>query len=623
MLDRLLGSLGLERRAKKTPNPSDFFGRTFFQATSYPLQDARSVPAVWAMLDLIASSIAALPVMVFRRDGQGVETVDLNHPINDLLAEPDSPWNRVEAIEYWVAEAARLGTSYLRVLRGPNGRPIGWFPLLTASVSPQIAESGRIWYRVTKQAGVVGAPSNELLTGEDVAVLRYRMSDDGYRGLSPSFWQAGAINTAHAQLGQDQSYASRGLRHGGIISVDGKLQPETAQALRQQFEGVFSDPKAGRTAVLDQNAKFSAMNVTPRESEWVDTRNLGVQEMARIYGVPPSAIGEVSKATFSNVEEQQRQVVRHAIMPWVHRAGAALSQAFLTAEERRMMRIGFRDTDLNRANLKDRSEYLSRLVQAGVMSRNEARELERLPPVASGDAILTPLNLSTDMQATRSAPLETRELPKAVRDRLRIRATFEPRFAAALEDLLELEFERLTQIMTEDRAELRLIEFYEEEIRAQRFADLFTPIVLAAAPIVVRSILEELGEAFDPTDPSQNVEQFARAVTEAMARQFAAIRQAEAGEIVNLPEPERTPALEDMRLNPPRSPGHMTIRATESIAYKIYEKRGREKLALLSIDGDVLRSVDVKRMGGIAEATQSLLRHAPTREFPEAVIVAT
>ncbi|MEZ5933120.1 MAG: phage portal protein [Alphaproteobacteria bacterium] len=622
MLDKLLGSLGLERRAKKTANPSDFFGRTFFQATSYPLQDARSVPAVWAMLDLIASSIAALPVMVFRRDGQGVETVDLDHPVNDLLAEPDGPWNRVEAVEYWVAEAARLGTSYLRVLRGPNGRAIGWYPLLTASVSPQLAESGRIWYRVTKQAGVVGAPANELLTGEDVAVLRYRMSDDGYRGLNPSWWQSGAIATGHAQLGQDQSYASRGLRHGGIISMTGKAQPESLQALRQQFEGVFEDPKAGKVAVLDNDAKFSALNVTPRESEWVDTRNLGVQEICRVYGVPPSAIGEVSKATFSNVEEQQRQLIRSAIMPWVARAGAALSQAFLTAEERRQMRVGFRDSDLNRANLKDRSEYLSRLVQAGVMSRNEARELERLPPVAGGDQILTPLNLSPDINAVRSAPLETRELPAAVRERLRIRARFEPRFAAALEELLEGEFERLTQIMNEDRAELRLVEFYEEEIRARRFPELFTPIVLAAAPIVTRSVLEEIGEAFDETNPAHDVEQFGRSVADAMSRQFATVRQAEAGELLLLPPPERDLALEDMRRSPPRSAQHLAIRTIESYAFKVYTKNRKERLALMSTGGELLSSIDVKTAGGIDRARDKLLKHAPSRRFPDAILTA-
>lgn len=230
------------------------------------------------MLDLIASSIAALPVMVFRRDGQGVETVDLDHPANELLMEPGAGWNRIEAIEYWIAEAARLGTSYLRVVRGPDGRPLDWWPLLTASVSPQIAESGRIFYRVNKQAGVIGAPANELLTSEDVAILRYRMSDDGYLGLNPSWFQSKAICNGHAQLGQDESFSSRGLRHGGLISMSGKMQPETMQALRQQWESVFDDPKAGKVVVLDNDAKFASLNVTPQESEWVDTRNLGVQE---------------------------------------------------------------------------------------------------------------------------------------------------------------------------------------------------------------------------------------------------------------------------------------------------------------------------------------------------------
>ena len=635
MLNKLLGRLGLEVRAKKpTPNPADFFGRTFFQATVSPLQDARSVPAIWAMLDLIASSIAALPVMVFRRDGQGVETVDLDHPANELLMEPGAGWNKIEAIEYWIAEAARTGSSYLRILRTPDGRPMDWWPLMSGSITSQTAESGRVFYRITKQAGVIGAPANEILSADDIAILRYRMSDDGYRGLNPSWWQGQAISTGHAQAGQDESFASRGLRHGGLISVDGKLQPDTAQSLRQAFEGVFDDPRAGKMAVLDQGAKFSSLNVTPNDAQWNETRNLTIQEMARIYGVPPSAIGEVSKATFSNVEEQQRQLVRHAVMPWTHRASAALSGAFLTVDERRTMRIGFRDVDLVRGNLQDRSEYLSRMVQSGIMSRNEARELERLPPVEGGDEVLTPLNLSANIEATRSAnfadlhksnnlfDFETRALPTAVRERLRIRAMFELRFAAALEELLEEEFDRLTQIMSEDRAETRLEEFYQDEIGRQRFPSLFLPIALAALLPLRRSILNELGDDVPEDDPSLNLDLFTRAVIENQGRQFKTIRQAEAGAILELDQASRIAALDDMRANPPRSALHMTIRTVEALSAKFYEKRGRDRLALMSTGGEVLESVDVKRSGGFDQANEKILKHAPSRRFPDAIAVA-
>jgi hypothetical protein len=253
---------------------------------------------------------------------------------------------------------------------------------------------------------------------------------------------------------------------------------------------------------------------------------------------------------------------------------------------------------------------------------NEARYVENLPPSPDGDRRLTPLNLSADPAATRSAELETRALPPAVAERLRIRAQLEPRFAAALAALLEAELDRLRTIMSEDRALERLEELYEGELRRQLFPALFMPIALQAAPAVRQAVLRELGEAVAETDPSVRLDDFVRAVVEAQARQFAALRRAEAGLLLELPEAERAAGLEDLRASPPRSARHMTIRTTEAFASKLYEKRGRQRLALVSPADEVLRSVDVKAAGGIAEAEGKLLRHAATRQWPDAVLVA-
>jgi hypothetical protein len=186
--------------------------------------------------------------------------------------------------------------------------------------------------------------------------------------------------------------------------------------------------------------------------------------------------------------------------------------------------------------------------------------------------------------------------------------------------ILEEELFGLQDALEEDRADEAIAALYL--ILERRLADMLTPVADDVANAVRRAVLRELNELALDNLASLSLKAFSRSVSKAIARGFREARIIAAEPLPTMMPDERGQMLRQFRARPPRSTKFTTIRMVEAHAVKVYEKRGKQRLALVGPDGKILRSLDVAASGGIETGADSILKHAPTRGFPDAVLVS-
>ena len=230
------------------------------------------------------------------------------------------------------------------------------------------------------------------------------LSDDGVNGMVPVEIAGDAIGLARALEIHGATFFGSGARPGVILSTDQMLSPEAAENTRNQWERAHRGPdRAHRTAVLQGGLKVNELGGNNQESQFLETRRFQVEEICgRIYGVPPHLIGDLSRSSFSNIEQQSLDYVQNGLMPWLRRFESAITRDLLTDDET------FAEFDVRgalRADAAGRSAFYNTMAQLGVFSVNEIRGLENLNPVDGGDIRVVPLNFQTLEQANAAARL--------------------------------------------------------------------------------------------------------------------------------------------------------------------------------------------------------------------------
>jgi HK97 family phage portal protein len=198
-----------------------------------------------------------------------------------------------------------------------------------------------------------------------------------------------------------------GAKMGGVLEHPGKISKEAADRLRSSFDEAHNGENAHRTAILEEGLKWSKVSMTADDSQFLETRKYQRSEIAAIFRVPPHMIGDLERATFSNIEQQSLEFVNFTLMPWLHRIEKAIRRDLLTPAERTRMMARFNVANLLRGDAAARAAYYQSGIQQGWMTRNEARHAESdlgvmLNPLEGLDEPLLPLNMiSSDRLADR------------------------------------------------------------------------------------------------------------------------------------------------------------------------------------------------------------------------------
>jgi HK97 family phage portal protein len=220
------------------------------------------------------------------------------------------------------------------------------------------------------------------------------MSDDGVNGMSTIELARDAIGLARACEIHGATFFGNGARPGVILSTDQMLSPEAAENTRNQWERAHRGPdRSNRTAVLQGGLKVSELGGNNQESQFLEARRFQVEEVCRLFGVPPHLVGDLTRSSFSNIEQQSLDFLTNGLMPYLRRIESSIARDLLEGDDEYFAEFDTRG--VLRADAAGRASYYNTMWNLGVLSVNEIRSLENLNPVESGDVRFVQLNMTT------------------------------------------------------------------------------------------------------------------------------------------------------------------------------------------------------------------------------------
>jgi len=221
------------------------------------------------------------------------------------------------------------------------------------------------------------------------------LASNGYMGISPIEQAREAIGLSLATERFGASLFGNGAQHRGVLTHPKLLSMQARKNLKDSFdEQSRGIGKAQETVVLEEGVTWTKVGMNADEGQFLETRKYQRSEIASLYRVPPHMIGDLERATFSNIEHQSLEFVTHTMMPWVIRWEQRVNANLLTDEERRYTFFKFNLGGLLRGDTRSRYEAYKSGILTGWLSRNEARVLEDLNPVDGLDEFLTPMNMA-------------------------------------------------------------------------------------------------------------------------------------------------------------------------------------------------------------------------------------
>lgn len=347
-------------------------------------QTALGVPAALRAVTLLAGAVASLPLKVYRKTENGREPASENQVYKLLHREPN-PMQTPFILKELIMNHLLLNGNFYAYIDWQHGKPAALWPLDPAAVTVEKdINTGALTYRVNTAKG-----RQALQPAEVLHVLG--ITTDGVTGISPITLAREAIGGAIAELKHGQSFFKHGANLSGVLQHPAHLGEEAAEALRKGWREKYSgSSNAGKVAVLEEGMTFAPVSLSNKDSQWLESRQVSVLDVARIFGVPPALLGHLEKASYSSQEAQNIEFLTHSLRPWLSRIEQACNRAFIGHSN---LYCEFTTGDLLRTNLKDRYDAYRTALAAGFMSVNEIRQLENLPAVDGGDTIFRPLNM--------------------------------------------------------------------------------------------------------------------------------------------------------------------------------------------------------------------------------------
>jgi HK97 family phage portal protein len=380
MLTRLLHWLGWERRDLSLNDPAlqRLYGDLRSTSSGEPVSLARAagLTAVWGCVALIAGSIASMPLLLYRRVGEGRERA-VEHPLYDVLHTRPNPVQPVVA--FWEAMVTALllrGNAYAMLTRDDDGRVRALWYTNPDRVTVDVTKTGRLRYRV--------ATGEQTTTVEATGMLHIvgPMSDDGYTGRSviTTFRETLGLGLALERYGGE--FFANAATPKGVITSPGQLSDPAVKRLKETLEaGHAGRGKRHGTVVLEGGLKFEPIGVSHEDAQFVESRRFNTEEIARIFGVPPHMIGADIKGsmTYSNSELESLRLLKHTLGPWLARIESAVNFALVSPLERRQLYAEFLPDALLATDTAGRYAAYRVALEAGFLTLDEVRRKENLP----------------------------------------------------------------------------------------------------------------------------------------------------------------------------------------------------------------------------------------------------
>jgi len=342
-------------------------------------RSAMQLTTVYACVRILAEAVASLPLNLYRYTEDGGKEKAFDHPLYFLLHdEPNIEITSFSFRETLMTHLLLWGNAYAQIIRNGRGEILGLYPLMPNRMTVDRDEKKNLYYEYMVSSD--DAPINKKST---VKLKPYEvlhvpgLGFDGLIGYSPIAMAKNAIGMAIACEEYGSKFFANGAQPSGVLEHPGLIKDP--QRVRDSWQAAYGGSgNANKTAILEEGMKYTPISIAPEQAQFLETRKFQIDEIARIFRVPPHMVGDLEKSSFSNIEQQSLEFVKYTLDPWVSRWEQAIMRSLFTAEEKKKYFVKFNVDGLLRGDYESRMRGYSIGIQNGFMSPNDVRELENM-----------------------------------------------------------------------------------------------------------------------------------------------------------------------------------------------------------------------------------------------------
>ena len=363
-------------------------GEKYSQST-VSTETAMRLSTVYSCIKVLSETVSTLPCHLFKlSDDRATKSHAWNDSLHSLVYRQPNDWQT--AAEFWQWQMVNLclkGNSFNYIVRGPSGRVAALHPIPVDSVNVHVTAQNQIEYQVT--IGQDGINRTEVFQPNEILHFK-SMSMDGIVGMSPISYQGHLLGGAVEQRNHANNVFANGSTPRGVLTVDGTLSDEAYTNLKDSWhESHGTTQNANRVALLEAGVKFEPISMSPGDVQLLETRKMSREEICGLFRVPPHMIADLSRATFSNISEQNIDFYKSAVSPYLIGFENRLAHSLLGDSTREFK---FDVSPLIRGDFSGEVEAYSKLLEIGVMSPNEVRQRLDMNPREGGDEFISGSN---------------------------------------------------------------------------------------------------------------------------------------------------------------------------------------------------------------------------------------
>jgi HK97 family phage portal protein len=374
-----------------------FFGGTTSGKTVTE-RSAMQMTAVYSCVRILSEAIAGLPLHLYKNDENGSKEKATDHPLYFILHdEPNPEMTSFVFRETLMTHLLLWGNAYAQIIRNGKGEIVALYPLMPNRMTVDRDTDGHLYYQYQTSQDEAHTMNGSLVTLSPYDVLHIPgLGFDGLVGYSPIAMAKNSIGMAIACEEYGAKFFANGATPGGILEHPGVVKDP--ERVRESWNTAFGgSSNSNKVAVLEEGMKYTPISISPEQAQFLETRKFQIDEIARIFRIPPHMIGDLEKSSFSNIEQQSLEFVKYTLDPWVCRWEQSMQRALLKPEEKNQYFFKFNVDGLLRGDYQSRMNGYATGRQNGWMSANDIRELEnldRIPEEEGGDLYLINGNMT-------------------------------------------------------------------------------------------------------------------------------------------------------------------------------------------------------------------------------------
>ena len=355
-------------------------------------RSAMQMTAVYSCVRILAEAVAGLPLHLYRYKEDGGKEKAIYHPLYLLLHdEPNPEMSSFVFRETLMTHLLLWGNAYAQIIRNGKGEVIALYPLMPNRMVVDRDIHGQLYYQYTRSTEEAPTMKGVTVNLPPSDVLHIPgLGFDGLVGYSPIAMAKNAIGMAIACEEYGAKFFANGAAPGGVLEHPGTIKDP--QRVRESWQSTFGGSgNSNKIAVLEEGMKYTPIGISPEQAQFLETRKFQINEIARIFRVPPHMVGDLEKSSFSNIEQQSLEFVKYTLEPWLVRWEQSIQRTLFSPEEKKRYFAKFNVEGLLRGDYASRMTGYATARQNGWMSANDIRELEnmdRIPAEDGGDLYL-------------------------------------------------------------------------------------------------------------------------------------------------------------------------------------------------------------------------------------------